>query len=346
MSYLNSGLPDLPQEKWGSGTGRQVILKGDFAKEQAAILQLFMAAPAIEWVDATEIKCPATADCPAQLMMKGFPNILHPGLWVGGGLTDGRYRENVADATLDFDLSASLWGTEKISQWYVVYALAGNADAAFTLKAMPMMRVCSQASQVISLGTLVTPATGRRYGFTADELAGGMAYLLTGASRGLMRAITANDAATGADGTSGTIAYGGTALTLAAGDWFVVLPPTNFRLISYIFNNSSGDLDAIDLAGDKFCWRAPRTIAAPTSGTTEDITCAPPTAFALGAIGDYGTYIGHPDGTNLIAMGNMFITYPDETNVFTKTFVETPIKNCKYIGVGAALGAIYFKCLV
>ena len=25
-------LIDLPQTKWGSGTGRQVILKGDFAK--------------------------------------------------------------------------------------------------------------------------------------------------------------------------------------------------------------------------------------------------------------------------------------------------------------------------
>ena len=34
-------LIDLPQTKWGGGTGRQVILKGDFAKIEQAMTEAF-----------------------------------------------------------------------------------------------------------------------------------------------------------------------------------------------------------------------------------------------------------------------------------------------------------------
>lgn len=291
------GLIDLPQSKWGSGTGRQVILKGDFLKEQDAILQVaeLMPPPIPEWVDATEIKVPATADCPAKIMMSGFPNILHPGM-VGGGLTDGRYRENIADVTLDFDLSTSLWGTEKVSQWYLNYALAGNADEDFTLKAMPYMRVKSQASQVISLGTLVTPATGIGYGFTTNELVGGKIYVHTGASRGLVRTITANN---NNNSTGGAITYGGSALTLAAGDWFAVLPPTtNFRLARTIFNNNSGNIVKFKSLGNKVVWL--ETIIVPSgdwNAVEEDINVACPLSTFMQTTHNGETIMAHPLST-------------------------------------------------
>lgn len=291
-------LIDLPQSKWGGGIGRQPILTGDFAKIEAAIIQSFglRATPRPQWVDVTEIKVPATADSPAQIMMTGFPNILHPGLFVSGGLTDGRYRENTAAVTMDFDLSTALWGSEKVSQYYLIYALAGNAATVFTLKSMPMMRVKSQASQVISLGTLSTPASGIGYGFTTNELVDGMIYVLTGASRGLVRAITANN---NDNSTGGTITYSGTALTLAAGDWFVVLPPaTNFRLIGDVFNNSSGNLEqffrlgnAVQRVGPITCTPYPGGGA----GLMEDIRIASPLAVKCNALITGGSEIGHPD---------------------------------------------------
>ena len=245
---MDMGLIDLPQSRWAAGTGRQVILKGDFAKIEAAILQTFGVGtvPNIEWVDASSVKVPATADDVAAVMLNGFPSMLHRGM-VSGGLTDGRYRENIADVTLDLDLDTDRWGAEKANQRYLVYTLAGNLDTDFTLKAMPLMRVKSQASQIISLGTLITPATGIGYGFTTDELAAGLVYLLTGASRGLMRAITANN---NDNTTGGTITYGGSALTLAAGDWLAVLPPaTNFRLVGTFYNNASSNIAAFKRAG-------------------------------------------------------------------------------------------------
>lgn len=288
------GLIDLPQSKWGSGTGRQVILKGDFAKIEAAILQLLglKTIPTITWVDATSIKVPATADSPAQIMMAGFPNILHPGMFVSGGLTDGRYRENTADATLDFDLAASLWGTEKVSQWYMIYALAGNADAVFTIKAMPFLRVKSQTTQTIKTGTLTTPASGIDYGFTGDELIGGMAYFLTGASRGLMRPITAN-----AVDTDTTITYSGTALTVAAGDWFIVLPSANFRLIGTIFNNSAGDIVKFRRLGNIVQWMVNISCIVGVNAIYEDIRIACPLAVAGSVVMTTDNEIGHPDLT-------------------------------------------------
>jgi len=220
-------LIDLPQTKWGSGTGRQVILKGDFAKIEQAVVEAFALTrgPGLEYVDSATLRVNATADCKARVMLGGFPSPLARGLWVDGGLSDGRYRENAQPVSLNLATAAHLWGTEKPDQWYAVYALAGANDSIFSLKAMPVMRVASQDSQVI---TLRNSGNGANigYGFVANELAGAGLLVLSGASRGLMRAITANN---DDNGTAGTITYGGAALTLAQGDWGVVLPATNFR---------------------------------------------------------------------------------------------------------------------
>jgi hypothetical protein len=47
-----------------------------------------------------------------------------------------------------------------------------------------------------------------------------------------LREITAN-----VMDTDTKITYSGTALAVAAGDWFIVLPPTNFRWVGSIFND-------------------------------------------------------------------------------------------------------------
>jgi hypothetical protein len=241
MAY---GFLNLPKAKWLAAL-RQVILKTDFVDVETALLEAhgLINPPIVTWVDATSVKVSASADCPAAVLMSGVPNFLHTDAMVTGGLSDGKYRANVVDTVMDFDVASSLWGTEKLTQWYALLAIADDVDTTFTLKAMPWMRVCSQAGQVISLGTMLTPATGRRYGFVTDELLGGIVYVTSGVSRGLMRTISANNDASGSDGTSGTITYSGTALTLAAGDVFIVLPPgKNFRLIDNIFNNAAGNI--------------------------------------------------------------------------------------------------------
>ena len=191
-------LIDLPQTKWGSGTGRQVILKGDFAKIEQAVTEAFAftRGPGLEYVDSATLRVNATADCKARVMLCGFPSPLARGHWVDGGLSDGRYRENAAPVTLNLATAAHLWGAEKSNQWYAVYALAGANDTIFSLKAMPAIRVASQDSQVI---TLRNNANGANigYGFTLNELAGAGLLILSGASRGLVRAITANNADNG-----------------------------------------------------------------------------------------------------------------------------------------------------
>lgn len=268
-----AGIEYLPQDKWEAGTGRQVILKGDFAKIGYAIIELpgLIQVPDIVWVDATSVKVPATADCPAAVLMSGFPNILHLGAMVSGGLSDGKYRANTADTTMDFDVAASLWGLEKASQWYAIFALAADADAVFTIKAMPFMRVKSQASQVISLGNLVTPATGIGYGFVTDELVDGLVYFLSGASRGLLRNITANN---NDSGTGGTITYDGAALSVAEGDVFIVLPPgTNFRFLGGIYNDASSNIITVYSCSES------QTINFDTAGTHPFIV--PPGVFVI-----------------------------------------------------------------
>ncbi len=181
-------------------------------------------------MDSATVRVNATADCKARVMLSGFPSPLARGHWVDGGLSDGRYRENAAPVTLNLATAGHLWGTEKSNQWYAVYALAGATDTIFSLKAMPAMRVASQASQVITLRNYANGAN-IGYGFALNELAGAGLLILSGASRGQLRAITANNAD---NATAGTITYGGAALTLAQGDWGMVLPATNFRYLGMV----------------------------------------------------------------------------------------------------------------
>jgi hypothetical protein len=268
-------LSDLPNSKWGESSD-QVIALTDFSKIEGAILESFelLETPKLSWVDTATVRVEATADSLARLMICGFPNILHPKTIITGGLTDGKYRFNNANVSMNFAVSSTFWGTEKSSQWYLIYALADDEDTDFTLKAMPYMRVQSQAGQVISLGTLVTPAAGIGYGFTTDELVGAKIYMLTGTSTGLLRAITANN---NNDTDGGTITYGGAALTLAQGDWFAVLPNTNFRLIGEILNNASGDIAQFIDLGPIIQWVGAQALGV-TATPVEDIRICSPLA--------------------------------------------------------------------
>jgi hypothetical protein len=275
-------LIDLPQTKWGSGTGRQVILKGDFAKIEQALMEAceFTRGPRLEYVDSATLRVNATADCKARVIMCGFPSPLAPGHWVDGDLSDGRYRENAAPVSLNLATAPELWGTEKSNQWYAVYALAGVNDAIFSLKAMPVFRVASQDSQVI---TLRNSANGANigYGFTANELAAARLLILSGASRGLVRTITANN---DDNGTGGTLTYGGAGLSLAQGDWGVVLPAANFRHLGMVFNNADGNLAPFYQEAGHTTYRSPRVLC---TGSINGYTLmdlglvAPPTACGL-----------------------------------------------------------------
>jgi hypothetical protein len=294
----------LPQAKWGSGTGRQVILKSDFAKIEQAVVEAFELgqAPSLDYVDNAKVRVNATADCKARVMMCGFPSPVHPGQWVDGGLADGRYRENATSVTLDFATTGSLWGTEKPNQWYCLYALAGPSDTTFSLKALPVMRVMSQVTQIISLRNNGNTAN-IGYGFTTNELVDAQLLILSGASRGLVRLITANN---NDNGTAGTITYGGSALTLAQGDWFMVLPKTNFRYLGMVFNDASSNLAPFYQEGGNFTYRTPRQAA---SGGINGYTLfdlglvAPPTArllrgYATAAAGSEVKLAISYDGTN------------------------------------------------
>jgi hypothetical protein len=275
-------LIDLPQAKWNSGAGRQVILKGDFNKIEQAVVESFALtrSPALEYLGPSQVQVNGSADCKARVMLTGFPSPLHRGVLVDGGLSDGRYRENATPAVLDMAVPGSLWGTEKASQWYSVLAVAGAGDATFRLKGMPVMRVSSQAAQVITLrNNANTAAIG--YGFTAGELVDSKILVLTGASRGVIRAITANNSDNGA---AGTLSYGGSALVLAPGDWLVVLPKTNYRFLGMVLNDSSSNLAPFLQEGGACCWRTPRDLAqgAINGFTAFDLAlAAPPTARRL-----------------------------------------------------------------
>jgi hypothetical protein len=269
----------LPQTKWGDGTGRQVILKGDFARIEEALVESFELGrgPSVEYAGPGAVRVNATGGCKARVMLCGFPSPLHRGLWVSGNLSDGRYRENAAPETLDLGAAGGLWGTAKSEQWYCVYALAGSADLIFNLKAMPLMRVNSQEAQTIALRNNANSAP-IGYGFATDELAEAKILILTGASRGQVRVITANNSDNGA---AGAITYGGGLLTLARGDWFVVLPNTNFRCLGMILNDAAGNLVPFWRRGGSSAYLAPRTLTADAlSGFTAlDLgLVAPPTA--------------------------------------------------------------------
>ncbi len=274
------GLIHLPQSKWGSGTGRQVILKSDFDKIEQGLLESFevSGAPLLEYVDGATIRVPATADCKARLMLCGFPSPLHPGHWLDAGLSDGRYRENATPATLNFPTAGALWGSAKAAQWYAIYALAADLDAIFTLKAMPVLRVASQDGQTVNLRNSANTAN-IGYGFAAGELAGGQLLALSGASRGLVRPVAGHNTD---NGTAGAITYGGGALTLAPGDWLVVLPPgTNFRYLGMVLNDADGNLAPFDQEGRLTTWRHPALLlsGAVNGYTLVDLAlAAPPTA--------------------------------------------------------------------
>ena len=272
----------LPQGKWGSGTGRQVILKSDFDKVERALVESFelAQAPSLEYVDAAKVRVNATADCQARVMLCGFPSPVHRGLWVDGDLADGRYRENSTPVTLDFAVTGSLWGTEKGNQWYGLYAVAGPGDTTFTLKAMPVMRVSSQSTQIITLRNNANSAN-IGYGFTANELAEGKVLVLTGASRGLMRPVTGNN---DDNETSGSVTYGGSTLTLAQGDWLMVLPKTNFRCLGLVLNDAGSNLVPFFQDGRRFIYQTYRELAAGAINgfTIYDLwLAAPPTARSL-----------------------------------------------------------------
>lgn len=320
----------LPQAKWASGTGRQVILKGDFDKIEQAVVESFELthSPCLEYLSPSQIQVNATADCKARVMLTGFPSPLHRGILVDGGLSDGRYRENGAPVTLDMTGPGNLWGTEKASQWYGVYAVAGSGDTTFGLMGMPVMRVSSQATQVITLRN--NPDTANiGYGFTANELVGGKILVLTGTSRGQMRAITANNSD---NGTAGTITYGGSTLTLAQGDWFVVLPNTNFRYLGMILNDGSSNLAPFHQEGSLCCYHAPQTLAqgAVNGFTAYDLALtAPPTARRL--LG----YAAATDGYDV----KLAVSYDGSTPAFM--LHATPPE----ISLHGVRGALAFACL-
>src|SRR5574340_1316218 len=142
------------QTDYAPGTTRTKLLSGDlwhlsFGIEEAHRL---LAPPSLIWNDAGSVLVKATADSPADLLMSGFPNIFQPGNWLLAGLSDGHFRRRSSEVTCT--LSTDRWGDKKASQWDLIYAVAADAATDFTLKAMPFMRVKTDASQIISLGNL------------------------------------------------------------------------------------------------------------------------------------------------------------------------------------------------
>ena len=118
----------LPQAKWGSGTGRQVILKGDFDKIEQAVLEGFEFARAPPWNTWTRQRpgqCHGRLQGPGDVVRFSFAAASGP---VGGRRPgDGRYRENSTPVTLNFATTGSLWGTEKPNQWYAFTPWRGPA---------------------------------------------------------------------------------------------------------------------------------------------------------------------------------------------------------------------------
>lgn len=222
--------------------GRQVILKEDLRAIEEAITGQPTARmqPFLTYHDAHTVKLVATADCPIMTRLDGMPNILNPVTQVSGGLSDGKTRTITTNVSCDL-AAGGLYGgqTEKATQWYAIFAVADDVDTDFTLTALPIMRVKSQTGQAIKMGTLLVPGTGINYAFTDDILIGGALYMLSGASKGLIRTISANDV-----DTDTRITYTGTALSVSAGDWCIVLPPTNFRFVGTINNNASSNIVA------------------------------------------------------------------------------------------------------
>jgi hypothetical protein len=242
-------LPDLPNSKWAAG-GKQIIAKDDFSQIEGAVLQGFdlPVAPKLIYIDTATVRVETTPQSPAQAVLNGFPDILHPGAFVDGGLSDGRYRANVTAPGVSCALGTTIWGTLQPWQFYAIYALAANADNTFALKAMPYLRVNSYGAPTITFGANWTPTTPINYGFTTNDpsIVGGLIYVLSGASRGLMAPITALTGTTLTHDAGTPLTHdAGTPLTLVQGDWLVILPApgNNFRLLGDIYVNATSNIE-------------------------------------------------------------------------------------------------------
>jgi len=306
----------IPNPKWAA-EGKQIILKSDFlAIEQAIVGQpQVRLIPPLLWLDVATVRVEANAGCPVGMQFTGLPNILNSGTQIHGGLSDNKIRTNTGNVSAIFG-AGGLWGAEKASQWYAILALAGDEDTTFTLKAMPWIRVKSQAGQIISFGTNLDASVNLGYGFTANEFIGGMVYVITGASRGLLRPVTANS--NGAT-SPGTVTYSGTALSLAQGDFFIILPPTNFRWLGDVWNDAAGDF----LAAERFL--------APEFPLV--ITSTRPVILPQGKVSGYLTISaggGGPNNADDGGGGQFYYRYPLSG--------LTPIVFLAVVGLGGAWG--------
>ena len=117
------------EDKYLGSPDPEIILNDEMGAIPRAILETFeiLRSPCLVYVDATMVRVEALADSPARVMMCGIPNILNPGTFITGGLTDGRYRTNVVNVNMDFDNAGDKWGNEKASQWYALFAIAEYA---------------------------------------------------------------------------------------------------------------------------------------------------------------------------------------------------------------------------
>lgn len=280
-----SGLESLPNAKWSIPVTPEPLIKSDLINIEQAILQTagkYPSAPVMSWVDNTCIRVFASSDIPVAVLMSGFPNVRHPGQFFGAGLSDGKYRVNAANTDMDFDTPSTFMGNEKSSQWYSVFAVGSGAT--FTLLAIPWIRVKSHAYPTISLGTNLTPATGIGYGFSATStLAGFKLYIVnqTGGSFGEIRTIDSNNTD---NGTGGTITYSGGSLSLAQGDWIVLLPATNFRWIGDIFNDGSGNIRKFTRIGSRFNYDVDYSLSNLSVGTSYDFPLFWPPLARLTAV--------------------------------------------------------------
>jgi hypothetical protein len=335
-----SGLDNLPKDKWAD-TGKQPILKQDPIDWETAILQVAgrRSTPNLSWVDTNTVRVLATADTPARSIMAGFPSILHPsGRPIDGSLVDGKQRINTSDTSMSFGTSSTFWGSKKNNQWYAVFAVAGDSDTTFTLKAMPWFRVSSQASQVITLRNNANSAN-IGYGFTTDELVGGQIYMISGGGIALLREITANN---NDNSTGGTITYTGSALALTQGNYFMVLPPTNFRWLGDFWVDNSGNVRAFDRIGNRFQYRSlpNQSYSAPQSAGIYDLySLFPPMAkltvvvvssndAPVGGTSLYPTNFSPPGGTYPAQYpdyqtGQSFSTALDQGHIYYPLLLDT-----------------------
>jgi hypothetical protein len=340
-------LLDLPTTKW-EDANEQVVLKEDLIRLEAATLASFSRrrVPSLSYYDAGTVKVLASADGPVRLALNGVPNLLHPGQFLSGALSNGQIKEITASVSCALTAGSTLWGAEAASQWYAIYALGSPAATTFSLKAMPVMRFKSENAQIISLGLNLTPASAVGYSFATDELAGGKIYVLSGTSRGQVRSITANNNS----GSAGTITYSGTALSLAAGDWFIVLPPTNFRWLGNIFNNASGNIEPFTPVGNQVFWTSAAPMSCPSNSPIEDIRICCPLAATiyprLISVTDWSG--GTPGPFPIVLRGNTLLdaylgTIEQSVGINTLGMGQPwmPLAFCTYVGLALAPGGSF-----